>query len=142
MTPYIDGTGINNRTDWRHDLVPGPALGRVEHLFPGVAARGVTKGPALPPDIVLTGYFDAFVTVGETNPVDTLLATLATWNAKLGGTPGTAVPTYTVKVGDVEWQNCELIDFRIVGPIEPLGGTPAGVRRMVQIRYRQLAANA
>lgn len=138
MQYLIDGNAVNARTDFTHDVVPGPPQSRRVEQFPGIAELTVNKGPVLPPKIVVTGFLEA---EGETiaECVDLLHAQILTENSRRENTS-----LFTITVHDEEFEDCELANFEVAGQWRPVQ-VADGVKltRAVRWTWQQLRrANA
>jgi hypothetical protein len=68
MTPKIDDSPINTRTDWMHLENPDEPQDEAMNYFPGVPQWILARGPLMPQPIDLTGFIQG------TDPTDLNLA--------------------------------------------------------------------
>ena len=110
MIYKVDGTNVNDRTDWRQ--VTRPARSRSsEFTFPGLARRFRVDGPAMPPDISVAGFLEA--TGGSaTIAANTLIAAARTWAAYIGD--GTY---HTLRIYNTIYAEAVLAGFRMIGEL-------------------------
>ncbi len=133
MTPQIDTNAINDRTDWRHDLVEDPAPVAVTRM-PGIAARFATQDVDPPPLIALTGFLEgthASVVADANNALDAALK--AIWAKRDGN-------VHKITINGTDYDNCVLVSARFFGPVRSVVTTGRKVRRAVRIVWRQLLA--
>lgn len=135
MTPKLNGSNLNSRLDWRHELIPSGPQSRVVHMFPGIAERFVAQGVQMPPTIVLAGYLE------ET--AATIASAATDLNEELMDLDAMrSSGTHTVQIHGVNYTDCELVDVRLIGPMQGRSDSTTGasksVRRGIRLVFVQL----
>lgn len=140
MIYQIDGTAVNDRTDWFHQLNP-VTTGRTEYRFPGLGDAYVTKDPALPPQLVIEGYLEGS---GESPQAacDALIAKVYGWIKQSGD-----AVLRSVTVHGTTFVQCELVSVVTLERVEAVAvaeedADPYRVRQRVRFLWRPLSASA
>lgn len=123
MSVYLlNGVPVNDRVDWRHRVIPGPAPMR-EVGFPGDPNRFMLVTVERPPDIVIAGYLQA-ANIVQLNGL------LKTYSALR-----TSTSLSTVSMHGDAYPHCHLMEVEFLDKISPCS---VGVMRLTRFLWRQL----
>ncbi len=139
MTPSIDTTPINSRTDWMHQRVPA-RLDRTENKFPGVPERHSVTAPVLPNDLILIGWLEG-IAADRDDAMTALFNAYDALEALRDGAP------HTVRIYATDFENMQLIELRPMSKVIPFDNAAVshgqvGRKQRYRLLWRALAGGS
>lgn len=136
MDYKIDGTDVNTRIDWRHNITPGGPQAQVMNQFPGIPEIFMINGPAMPHQFTLIGLIDkSDADFDEAHKL--LLEQILAYGDMMSDQSA-----HNITVGTHVFNNCVLIKFepngKVNGVLDPDTPTNSKMLRGVVFTWQQL----
>jgi hypothetical protein len=135
LTPKLDGSPINDRVDWEHQLNPVDPPRR-EEVFPGLTQRVVVKDPVGQPTLFIEGYLEGSG-ADESAAVADMIGVFTGLDLQRADGP------FTVDIHNVTFPNMDFLAINYAGKVlaaAPLpAGSPCRVLQRVRLTFRAMS---